>query len=168
MLYPIAMLALVALNTVPPAPTFFSRALEAKGLLHHVAGRPRGGIGNTSKGESQEQGEAATSGDPGRPIGALLTEKHLNELFPGNSPFGVNVYEGSGPFREYYAPDGSIRGHDEKANWAIEGDTICMEYESEGQNCFSVRRLADATYALESDGRVDGYFKVAEGNPFEF
>jgi hypothetical protein len=164
MFYPVAMLAFVAINTVPSAPAF-GRSIEASALVHHVAGRPRAGIGNAR--ESEEQKEAETVlGDPERRIGALLTEKHLNELFPGNSPYGINVHDDAGPFQEYFAPDGAIRGHDEKASWSIEGDTICIEFEE--KRCFGVRRLADSAYTLESDGRVDGYFKVAEGNLFEY
>ena len=81
------MLALVALNTVPSAPAFIGRSIEASAIVHHVASRPRAGIGNANESKKPAETEAETvAGDPERRIGALLTEEHLNELFPGNSP----------------------------------------------------------------------------------
>jgi hypothetical protein len=169
MFYTFAMLALVVLNTVLPAPAFFSRALESNSLLHHVAGRPKGGIGNSSKSESQDQSEAAeTPADPERPIGAFLTEAQVEYLFKGHTAYGFMVDGEDGPFQEYFASDGKLRGHETLADWSIEDGTLCVKNEGEEKVCFKVRRLADAAYALVSDGRVDAYLKVVNGNPFEY
>ena len=46
--------------------------------------------------------------------------------------------DASGPYAEYYAPDGAIKGKDYAGQWSIEGDAMCFAYQGTPKECWNV------------------------------
>lgn len=72
----------------------------------------------------------------------------------------------TGPYAEFYAADGTIRGDGYTAAWSVDGDTMCFDY-GEGPGCWSVGQAGDEVLWIE-DGEVVGTGRVVEGNPNAF
>lgn len=46
--------------------------------------------------------------------------------------------DASGPYAEYYAPDGTIKGKDYTGQWSVEGDAMCFAYQGTPKECWNV------------------------------
>ena len=164
MRYSIAFLIVVALASTAPAHTFDNGRSQARGLLHLIGGaRPRP-KGETSRGSAQTNAPVAA---PSTVPDGTLSGAEAEKLLAGNSSFGFMVADDH-PYREYYAPDGTIRGKFDAGKWSVKGDTFCTTYPGQKQSCVSVRKLSSRAYAWELDGNIAGYMKVGTGNLFDF
>ncbi len=96
-----------------------------------------------------------------------MQDDDLTQIFKGNSSFGFMI-DDSGPFREYYAPNGDIGGYKDTGHWSVKDGALCARYKGKKEWCYAVRPLPDGAYRLEIDGRTEGYIKLVPGNYFEF
>ncbi len=140
------------------AHTYYSGLRMTNSLCYLVAGRP------------------PADGQSGLPVPSvnapvddqgLLNASEMRTLLSGNSSYGF-VINGDEPYREYYAPNGKIRGKFKPGTWSIEDGKFCASYPNLKPWCSVVRRLPTGAYAWEIEGRIVGYMKVLSGNPFEF
>lgn len=84
-----------------------------------------------------------------------------------------NTVEGamnaSGPYRELYLPDGTIRGEDYEGRWSVVGDTLCFAYgESEEPDCWGATISPSNEISWVRDGTVEGTGTIVPGNPNAF
>jgi hypothetical protein len=69
----------------------------------------------------------------------------------------------SGPYAEYYAPDGTIRGKDYTGRWTIEDDAMCFAYQDTPKECWSVELNGDQVRWIK-DGASQGTGTIVKGN----
>ncbi len=75
--------------------------------------------------------------------------------------------DSSGPYAELYAADGTAYGKDYKAQWSVEGDTMCWVYEGSPKDCWGVEIEGDQVKWVK-DGTAQGTGTVLTGNPKDF
>ena len=84
---------------------------------------------------------------------------------------GGNTVEGSmiasGPYKEFYAEDGTIKGDGYTGKWSVEDDAMCFQYGSDPQSCWQVTIDGEGVTWLK-DGKEDGTGTILPGNPAEF
>ena len=73
----------------------------------------------------------------------------------------------SGPYAEFYAEDGTIKGDGYTASWSIEGDAMCFTYEGAAPDCWAVRINADQVTWIK-DGADGGTGTIVAGNANNF
>lgn len=71
--------------------------------------------------------------------------------------------DASGPYAEYYAPDGTIRGKDYTGQWSVEGDTMCLAYQGTPKECWSVEISGDQVRWIKN-GASQGTGTIVKGN----
>ena len=71
--------------------------------------------------------------------------------------------DASGPYAEYYAPDGTIRGKDYTAQWSVEGDTMCFAYQDTPKECWNVEINGDQVRWIKN-GASQGTGTIVKGN----
>lgn len=96
---------------------------------------------------------------------SALTGDQIRGLVSGATIEGA--MEGSGPYAEFYAPDGTIRGADYTGAWSVQGDTMCFQYGDGAPSCWSVVGSGSSVQWLQ-DGAVLGTGTVTAGNPNNF
>jgi hypothetical protein len=69
----------------------------------------------------------------------------------------------SGPYAEYYAPDGTIRGKDYTGQWSVEGDSMCFAYQSTPKECWNVELNGDQVRWIKN-GASQGTGTIVRGN----
>jgi len=78
-----------------------------------------------------------------------------------------NTIQGSmtktGPYSEYYQPDGTIRGESYTGKWRVEGDKACFIYNQPPEDCWAMTRDGDHVEWMK-DGQVLGTGTVHPGN----
>jgi hypothetical protein len=164
MRYSIAFLMVASFACTAPTHAFDSGGPKAGRFLHLIGGaRPRP-KGETSRGNAQTNAPVAA---PSTVPDGTLSGAEAEKLLAGNSSFGFMVADDH-PYREYYAPDGTIRGKFDAGKWSVKDDTFCTTYPSQKKSCVSVRRLSSGVYAWVLDGNIAGYMKVGTGNLFDF
>jgi tetratricopeptide (TPR) repeat protein len=94
---------------------------------------------------------------------AYMTGDEIMSVFEGNSSDGS--MGGSGPYREYYASGGAIRGKGFRGTWWVDGDRFCTAYPGLQTRCYRVRKLGGSHIAWERDGAVVGAGRIVKGNP---
>ena len=72
----------------------------------------------------------------------------------------------SGPYAEFYAEDGTIRGEGYTGAWTVEDDAMCFDY-GEGPDCWQVGREGGEVLWIQ-EGEVRGTGRLVEGNPNGF
>ena len=68
-----------------------------------------------------------------------------------------------GPYAEYYAPDGTIRGKDYTGQWSVEGDSMCFAYHSTPKECWNVELNGDQVRWIKN-GASQGTGTIVRGN----
>ena len=71
--------------------------------------------------------------------------------------------DASGPYAEYYAPDGTIRGKDYTGQWSVEGDAMCFAYEGTPKTCWNVELNGDQVRWIKN-GASQGTGTLVKGN----
>ena len=71
--------------------------------------------------------------------------------------------EGSGPYAEYYAPDGTIKGKDYTGQWSVEGDAMCFAYQGTPRECWNVELNGDQVRWIKN-GASQGTGTILKGN----
>jgi tetratricopeptide (TPR) repeat protein len=94
---------------------------------------------------------------------SYMTGNEIMRAFEGNSSDGS--MGGSGPYREYYASGGAIRGKGFRGTWWVDGDRFCTAYAGLQSRCYRVRKLGGSHIAWERDGDVVGAGRLVTGNP---
>jgi hypothetical protein len=78
-----------------------------------------------------------------------------------------NTIQGSmtktGPYSEYYQPDGTIKGESYTGKWRVEGDNACFIYNQPPEDCWGMTRDGDHVEWMK-DGQVLGTGTVHRGN----
>ncbi len=101
----------------------------------------------------------------GAAFGAMATGEQVTAAVSGNTIQG-NM-DSSGPYAEYYAPDGTVFGKDYKAKWSVEGDTMCWVYDGSPKDCWGVEVEGDQVKWVK-DGKAQGSGTVIKGNSNNF
>jgi hypothetical protein len=71
--------------------------------------------------------------------------------------------DASGPYAEYYAPDGAIKGKGYAGQWSIEGDAMCFAYQGTPKECWNVEISGDQVRWLKN-GASQGTGTLLRGN----
>jgi hypothetical protein len=71
--------------------------------------------------------------------------------------------DASGPYAEYYAPDGTIKGRDYTGKWSVEGDAMCFVYQDTPKDCWNVEISGDQLRWLKN-GASQGTGTIVKGN----
>ena len=71
--------------------------------------------------------------------------------------------DASGPYAEYYAPDGTIKGKDYTGQWSVEGDAMCFAYEGTPKTCWNVELNGDQVRWIKN-GASQGTGTIVRGN----
>jgi len=71
--------------------------------------------------------------------------------------------DASGPYAEYYAPDGTIKGKDYTGQWSVEGDAMCFAYEGTPKMCWNVELNGDQVRWIKN-GASQGTGTIVKGN----
>jgi hypothetical protein len=71
--------------------------------------------------------------------------------------------DASGPYAEYYAADGTIKGQDYTGQWSIEGDAMCFAYQDTPKDCWAVEIDGDQVRWLKN-GASQGTGTILKGN----
>jgi len=69
----------------------------------------------------------------------------------------------SGPYAEYYAPDGTIKGKDYSGKWSVEGDAMCFAYEGTPKECWNVEISGNQVRWMKNGADL-GTGTVVKGN----
>ena len=93
------------------------------------------------------------------------TGAEISAAITGNTVAGA--MDASGAYTEFYAEGGVVHGKDYKAQWSVEGDTMCWVYEGTPKNCWNVEITGD-TVTWVKDGKAQGSGKIVTGNPNNF
>src|SRR5262245_43950813 len=72
---------------------------------------------------------------------AAATGDQIKAAISGNTVQG-NM-DASGPYAEFYAGDGQIKGKDYIGQWSVEGDAMCFVYQDTPKECWSVEINGD-------------------------
>jgi hypothetical protein len=94
-----------------------------------------------------------------------LSGEEISALVSGNTVEGSMME--SGPYAEFYAADGAIKGAGYAGEWMIEGDTMCFSYDGESAGCWNVV-MDDDMLNWVMDGQVAGDGMVMPGNTNDF
>jgi hypothetical protein len=97
-------------------------------------------------------GSAASAAATGDQIRAAISDSTVQ----GNM-------EGSGPYAEYYAPDGTIKGSGYAGQWSVEGDAMCFAYQGTPKECWNVEISGDQLRWLKN-GASQGTGTILRGN----
>lgn len=95
----------------------------------------------------------------------LATGDAITAAIAGNTVQGSMM--SSGPYAEFYAADGTIKGSGYTAKWAIADNTMCFTYEGAAPDCWGVRLKGDAVTWVK-DGADGGTGTILAGNPNNF
>jgi hypothetical protein len=71
--------------------------------------------------------------------------------------------DASGPYAEYYAADGTIKGKDYTGQWSIEDDAMCFAYQDTPKDCWAVEIDGDQVRWLKN-GASQGTGTILKGN----
>ena len=96
-----------------------------------------------------------------------LSGAEISRMISGNTVEG-NMAAG-GPYREFYLPDGTLRGSNYDGRWNVVGDTLCFSYDATAPaQCWSARINRSNEISWIRDGIVDGNGVIQPGNPANF
>lgn len=69
----------------------------------------------------------------------------------------------TGPYSEYYQPDGTIKGESYTGKWRVDGDKACFTYDKPPETCWTLAGEGDKVQWMQ-DGQVLGTGTVHAGN----
>ena len=96
-----------------------------------------------------------------------LSGAEVAQIISGNTVQG-NMAAG-GPYREFYLPDGTLRGSNYDGRWSVVGDTLCFTYDATTPaQCWSARINRSKEISWIKNGIVDGTGVIQPGNPANF
>lgn len=91
----------------------------------------------------------------------------ISTLISGNTVEGAMA--ASGPYKEFYMPDGTIRGSGYTGKWSVVGDTLCFAYDpAKPADCWSAAVTPANEIQWMKDGKIDGTGKATPGNTGNF
>ena len=97
----------------------------------------------------------------------LLSGPEVAQMISGNTVEGTMA--AGGPYREFYLPDGTIRGSNYDGRWSVVDDTLCFTYDAATPpQCWSARINRSGEISWIKNGVVDGNGIVQPGNPANF
>ena len=96
---------------------------------------------------------------------ASATGAEILAAIAGNTVQGA--MEASGPYAEFYAADGTIKGQGYGGAWTVEGDAMCFQYGTDPKTCWQVEIAGDQVTWIQ-DGKAQGTGTVVAGNPNNF
>jgi hypothetical protein len=71
--------------------------------------------------------------------------------------------EASGPYAEFYAPDGTIKGQGYTGQWSVEGDAMCFAYPGTPKDCWTVEISGNQVRWIKN-GAAQGTGTILPGN----
>ncbi|KQT61850.1 MULTISPECIES: hypothetical protein [unclassified Aureimonas] len=96
-----------------------------------------------------------------------LSGPEIAALISGNTVEGAMA--ATGPYQEFYLPDGTIRGSGYTGKWSVVGDTLCFAYDpAKPADCWSAAVTPANEIQWLKDGKVDGTGKAKPGNVANF
>lgn len=122
--------------------------------------QPSSAVGRDAPAHDADPEHAAT--DERENLGA----DEVYQLLKGNTSDGV-MLEG-GPYKEFYAADGTIHGKSYEGTWRMKHEQFCTSYPGMKSYCFGVRKIENGAINWVIDGRVVGYGRVISGNHYNY
>jgi len=95
------------------------------------------------------------------PALAASTGDQIRAAIAGNTVQG-NM-DASGPYAEFYAADGAIKGKDYTGQWSVEGDAMCFVYQDTPKMCWNVEINGDQLRWIQN-GASQGTGTIVHGN----
>ncbi len=96
-----------------------------------------------------------------------LSGPEIAQMIAGNTVEGTMA--AGGPYREFYLPDGTLRGSNYDGRWSVVADTLCFTYDATTPaQCWSARISRADEISWIRNGIVDGNGVVQPGNPANF
>lgn len=96
-----------------------------------------------------------------------LSGNEIAKIIAGNTIQGTMA--AGGPYREFYLPDGTLRGSNYDGRWSVAGDTLCFSYDPKAEaQCWGARISRSGEISWMKDDVVDGSGVVEPGNPGGF
>ncbi|KAB0678532.1 hypothetical protein [Aureimonas leprariae] len=96
-----------------------------------------------------------------------LTGAEISQMISGNTVQGTMA--AAGPYREFYLPNGTLRGSNYDGRWNVKGDTLCFSYDpSAPAECWGARVARSGEISWMKNDVVDGTGVVQPGNPGNF
>jgi hypothetical protein len=92
---------------------------------------------------------------------ASATSEQILAAVSGNTIQG-NM-DSTGPYVEFYAPDGVVFGKDYKTKWSVEDNKMCWVYDGSPKDCWGVEIEGDQVKWLK-DSKPQGSGTVLKGN----
>ena len=97
----------------------------------------------------------------------VLSGAEVAQMIAGNTVEGTMA--AGGPYREFYLPDGTLRGSNYDGRWSVVADTLCFTYDATTPaQCWSARISRANEISWIRNGIVDGNGIVQPGNPANF
>ena len=108
-------------------------------------------------------GTAFAGAEEARKLGGA----EIAALISGNTVEGAMV--ATGPYQEFYLPDGTIRGSGYTGKWSVVADTLCFAYDpAKPADCWSAAVTPANEIQWLKDGKIDGTGKATPGNKGNF
>ena len=96
-----------------------------------------------------------------------LSGAEIAKIIAGNTVQGTMA--AGGPYREFYLPDGTLRGSNYDGRWNVVGDTLCFSYDPKTEaQCWGARISRSGEISWMKNDVVDGNGVVEPGNPGNF
>ena len=116
--------------------------------------------------DDETAGADATTEDGASSGAGTASAERIRARIIGNTVGGTMSPDSS--YTEYYAEDGTIHGPGYEAEWRIDGDRMCFDYdEAEQADCYDVRIDGDSV-SWRRNGETEGRGTIVEGNPNNF
>ena len=93
-----------------------------------------------------------------------LTGDEIRDAVSGKTVAGG--MQATGPYTEFYAADGEIRGDGYTGSWTVESDAMCFDY-GDGPDCWNVG-MSEGEILWIKDGAVLGTGRATDGNVNDF
>lgn len=115
---------------------------------------------------SDEDTSSSADASAGDTASDTASAEKIRSRIIGNTVGGTMSPDSS--YTEYYAEDGTIHGPGYEAEWRIDGDRMCFDYdEAEQADCYNVRIDGD-NVTWQRNGEAQGQGTLADGNPNNF
>ncbi len=92
----------------------------------------------------------------------LASAEQVRGAIIGNTVIGTMA--ASGPYAEFFDPDGTIRAADYAGRWAIRGNKMCFDYDEGPSGCWAVAITGSTLVWVGSSG-AEGSGTIRAGNP---
>ena len=103
--------------------------------------------------------------------GMALADGHMASGTDISKAIAGNTVQGSmmdaGAYTEFYAADGMIKGDGYSGSWRVQDDTMCFDYGTDPEACWSVAIEGDQVTWIRG-GKKDGTGTIVPGNPNNF